>query len=142
MIENRTSTVEDLLAAELMAAPVVTVGPDHDVATAWETLREWKIRHLPVVEAGRVVGVLDDRTIAAHWPAGGPDAPHGVTVGMIARRGAHCVLPQTPLRVVAEVMYQAHTDVVPVVDAGGALVGLVTAADLVAALAGHRRAPA
>jgi CBS domain-containing protein len=132
------STVDDLPAAALMSTPVVAVGPDHDVSTAWETLRKRHIHHLPVVQDGRVVGVLDDRTIAAHWPVGGPDAPHQMRVGAITRLGAHCVLPQTPVRIIAQVMHRTRADAVPVVTPEGELLGLVTAADLVAALAGER----
>jgi CBS domain-containing protein len=41
-----------------MSQPVVTVTPDTSVATCMMLMTERRIRHLPVVDSGRVVGVL------------------------------------------------------------------------------------
>lgn len=43
---------------EIMSAPVVTIDPDATVATCMLVMTEQRIRHLPVVNAGRVVGML------------------------------------------------------------------------------------
>ena len=43
---------------EIMSSPVTTVGPGDSVSTCMMLMTERKIRHLPVVEAGKVVGVL------------------------------------------------------------------------------------
>lgn len=43
---------------EIMSAPVVTVGPDHTVEDAMRLMTERRIRHLPVVRAEKVVGVV------------------------------------------------------------------------------------
>jgi CBS domain-containing protein len=43
---------------EIMSAPVTTVGPGDTVNTCMMLMTEHKFRHLPVVEEGRVVGVL------------------------------------------------------------------------------------
>jgi CBS domain-containing protein len=43
---------------EIMSAPVTTVSPTDDVNTCMMLMTERKFRHLPVVEGGRVVGVL------------------------------------------------------------------------------------
>jgi CBS domain-containing protein len=136
MSEPRVSTVDGVTAEQLMSTPVIAVTPGHDVASVWEVMRTRHIHHVPIVEDGRVVAVLDDRTVAAHWPIGGPEAAHQVEAGQIATFGAQCVLPDAPVRVIAQVMRRAQADVVPVVEPGGRLLGLVTATDLVAALAG------
>ena len=81
------------------------------------------------------MAVLDERTVAAECPAGGPDASHRRRVGDIVRRGASCALPETPAAIVAWIMVETGTDAVPVVDRSGALIGLVTSTDLVAAVA-------
>jgi CBS domain-containing protein len=68
---------------------------------------------------------------------GGPDASHRRFVGDVVSHGVHCVRPDASIRVVAQVMRRTRSDAVPVITAAGELVGLVTATDLVAVLAGE-----
>ncbi len=56
VLKGRTSA--DTPVAEIMSSSVVTVGPDDSVDQCMMLMTERKIRHLPVVDAGRVVGVL------------------------------------------------------------------------------------
>jgi CBS domain-containing protein len=119
-----------------MSTPVVAVTPQHSLADAWEAMRARGVHHLAVVEDMQIVAVLDDRAIAVAWPVGGPEVPHQRLVSDIIERGVYCVLPETSVAVVAQVMRQSGSDAVPVVDSGGLLLGLVTATDLVALLAG------
>jgi CBS domain-containing protein len=46
---------------EVMTAPVWTIGPDQTVDDALGLMLEHRIRHLPVVEDGRVEGVVSLR---------------------------------------------------------------------------------
>jgi CBS domain-containing protein len=43
---------------EIMSAPVVCVGPDDTVNTCMLVMTERRLRHLPVVRDGKVLGVL------------------------------------------------------------------------------------
>lgn len=43
---------------EIMSAPVFTIAPDETVDDAMRVMTERRIRHLPVVRNGKVVGVL------------------------------------------------------------------------------------
>ena len=43
---------------QIMSSPVVTVGPDQDVRQCMQLMTHRRIRHLPVVEHGRMVGVI------------------------------------------------------------------------------------
>lgn len=56
ILKGRSSA--ETAAWEIMSSPVVTVDPDASVNTCMMLMTERKFRHLPVVEAGRVVGVL------------------------------------------------------------------------------------
>jgi CBS domain-containing protein len=48
----------DTPAAQIMTAPVITVTPDETVHSCMETMTEKRIRHLPVVEKGKVIGMI------------------------------------------------------------------------------------
>ena len=50
---SRTTPVK-----EIMTAPVFTVTPDHTISDCLQIMTEQRIRHLPVVEDGRVAGIV------------------------------------------------------------------------------------
>lgn len=50
---SRETPVRDIMTAE-----VVTVAPEHSCAHCMQVVTERRIRHLPVVEDGEVVGIL------------------------------------------------------------------------------------
>ncbi len=43
---------------EIMSSNLVTVGPDADVDTCMALMNKHKIRHLPVLDSNRIVGIL------------------------------------------------------------------------------------
>lgn len=47
-----------LTARDVMTSPVVTIAPTESVAAAMELMTDRRIRHLPVVESGRLVGLV------------------------------------------------------------------------------------
>ncbi|GAB5602785.1 CBS domain-containing protein [Thermus sp. FJN-A] len=49
---------KDTWVEEVMTESVVTVGPEADLSEAMRLMTEHRVRHLPVVEGGRVVGVI------------------------------------------------------------------------------------
>lgn len=122
-------------AADIMSSPVVTLPAGGTVASAWERLFGLRLHHLVVTDgAGHVTGVLDDRRVAVEWPLG-PLGPHRRRVRELVGSRVHCVLPDTPAEVVAQVMTREGLDATPVVLADGQLVGIVTAGDIVALVA-------
>ena len=50
----------------VMSTPVVTIGPDADVADAAALMREAKIGSLPVLEGGRLVGIITEIDVLRH----------------------------------------------------------------------------
>ncbi len=56
VLQGRSSA--DTPASAIMTAQVVTVGPDTPVHACMQLMTERRIRHLPVVEGGQVVGVI------------------------------------------------------------------------------------
>lgn len=49
--------------AEVMSGPAVTTQPDAEVVNAFELMNERGIRRLPVVEGGRLVGIVTERDL-------------------------------------------------------------------------------
>ena len=47
-----------LRARDIMTSPVITISPSDTVAGAMELMTGRRIRHLPVVESGRLVGLV------------------------------------------------------------------------------------
>ena len=56
VLQGRSSA--DTPASAIMTAQVVTVAPDTPVHACMQLMTERRIRHLPVLEGGRVVGVI------------------------------------------------------------------------------------
>lgn len=56
ILKGRSSS--DTKVREIMSSPVKTVRPDDTVSTCMMVMTEKHIRHLPVVEGGKVIGVL------------------------------------------------------------------------------------
>lgn len=56
ILKNRSS--HDTPVADIMSSPPVTVAPTATIHQCMELMTDGRFRHLPVVEAGRVVGVL------------------------------------------------------------------------------------
>lgn len=49
---------KDTLVQEIMSSPVLTVTPQHTIAECMHIITDNRIRHLPVMEHGRVCAVL------------------------------------------------------------------------------------
>jgi len=56
ILQNRNSA--DTPVRDIMSSPVVTVRPNDTTDTCMRLCTERRVRHLPVVESGKVVGVL------------------------------------------------------------------------------------
>jgi CBS domain-containing protein len=59
------SELRHVRTRDIMTARVVSCGPDDSMQAAQELMRKNRFRHLPVVEAGRVVGMLSIRDTLA-----------------------------------------------------------------------------
>lgn len=131
--------VEDRPVDALMSRNLLAVTMDESVLVAWEVMERAGIHHLPVITPdGRCAGVVDAATIAAEWEAGPPAHARRPVSAYVRERRSPRVYRSDTVRVAARVMAANGLDAVPVVDQNGALVGLITARDLIAALAGMR----
>jgi CBS domain-containing protein len=52
-------------ARDVMTPNPITVAPETTLAPVWDLMREADIRHVPVVQAGVLVGMVSDRDLAS-----------------------------------------------------------------------------
>jgi len=48
----------DTPVRDIMSAPVLTVGPEDSASRCMQLMTEKRVRHLPVIEGGRVIGMI------------------------------------------------------------------------------------
>lgn len=119
----------------------VTISPQETVRTAWRTIREHRIRHLPVVERGRLVGIVTDRDLRQALPSRAlslevHEAPHlaeKVRIWEVMARVVVTINPEAPIEEAARLLLKYRIGGLPVVK-GEALVGIITKSDLMRAI--------
>ena len=126
-----------LRVRDAMTRDVVTVGPEESAARAWGLCRESDIRHLPVVEGGRLVGIVSDRDLRDLSPPR-DTADQENTLGWVQIRdmmstGVVTAHPLDTIEHAAKVIYENRFNCLPVV-ADDEIVGIITSSDLVRTL--------
>ncbi len=117
---------------ELMTRELVTLKETQNLAVADELLRLHRIRHLPVVREGKLVGLITHRDLLKAMALKCPDpAQQPLWAADIMNREVRTVRPDTSLREAVGVMLDNKFGCLPVVAEDGRLVGLLTEADLV-----------
>ena len=120
-----------MLVKKIMSANVVTISVEAGLQEAAALMKEFDIRHLPVMEHGKLIGLVTERDVqGAFFPAMLEDI--GVRDLMVA--DPITVSPDTMLEDAARLIYRHKIGCLPVVDDEGCVVGIVTVADLLAAL--------
>ncbi|MBF6647399.1 MULTISPECIES: CBS domain-containing protein [unclassified Methylobacter] len=125
---------------ELMTSKVFTVEQQDLIDRAFFLIHYEKIRHLPVVKKGKVVGMVSDRDLyKALGPKNNPNVIEtGVTemhvipkkVQNIMRRGVLTVTPDTYASEAAALMADNKVGALPVVNKDDKLVGILSATDI------------
>lgn len=120
------------IVGELMTRDVVTLKETQNLAKAEELLRLHRIRHLPVLRQGKLVGLVTHRDLlrAAAVHASDP-AAQPLWAADIMTRDVETVRADTPLKDAVVMMLRHKYGCLPVVDASGGLLGILTEADLV-----------
>jgi CBS domain-containing protein len=114
--------------ADVMTPGVETTTSSQALQDAARTMREGDFGSMPVVDDGRLVGILTDRDIVVRGVAEGLD-PSVARVGDVASRTPVAVAPDQDLDEAMELMAEHRVRRLPVVD-DGRLVGVVSQADV------------
>jgi acetoin utilization protein AcuB len=138
-----------LLVRDWMTRNLVTLSPEASVAEALTLCRERRIRHIPILEEGRLVGIVSDRDLRDASPALGDaqraSALQKIRVGDVMTREVSTADPQDSIENLAQEMYELKIGSLPVVAEGPMvdeglvavaeeeLMGIVTSSDVMRA---------
>jgi CBS domain-containing protein len=114
--------------SEVMTRDVRATEPSATIADAAKTMASEDIGPIPVVEGGRIVGIVTDRDIVVRVIAAGKD-PNSTTVGEIVSSDVVTVAPDDDIDDALTMMAQNQVRRLPVVE-GDRLVGIVAQADV------------
>lgn len=118
---------------KFMTASPHTIGVDQPLSQAHATMGKHRIRHLPVLRGGKLVGVLTDRDL--HLVETLKDVvPEEVAVEDAMSSNVYAVSPDAPLDEVAAEMAEHKYGCAVVMD-NQHVVGVLTTVDLANALA-------
>lgn len=148
-----------MLARDVMVSPVITAGLDATVPDVARTLLDKRISAVPVVDGkGKVVGIVTEGDLMHRAEAGterryswwleairGEAAlaadyveAHAIKIADIMTYDVVTATPETPLHEIAALLEKHQIKRVPIVTAQGDLVGIVSRANLLQAVATAR----
>jgi len=133
--------VADRPVSEVMRRDFVSLNRNDRLDFADEVMRFGRIRHLPVLDHGRVVGIVSNRDLLAasltrvlSFSRSQRDTfLHSVEVAEVMTKDVCCTAPDTPLAEAARLLLARKIGCLVVVGEGDRAVGLVTETDLLRA---------
>ena len=126
-----------LLVKDSMSREVVALPPQATAGEALALCRERRIRHLPVLEDGRLVGIVSDRDLRSATPAlGDPqraEALSNIVVSEVMADEVTTARPDDPIEEAANTMREKKIGCLPVVEEES-VVGIISSSDVMEAL--------
>lgn len=128
-----------MLVRSRMTPDVITVTPDTTLAEALSLARTHRIRHLPVMNAGRLAGLVTDRDLRQAMPPVWADRQEELQTALRTRRVGELMTttiitasPDLPVEEAGKLLYQNRIGCLPVME-DEKLVGILTETDLLRA---------
>jgi acetoin utilization protein AcuB len=127
-----------LLVENWMNPKVITVDVEDSMLDATRILKEHNIRHLPVLERGKLVGIVTDRDLKRASPSDATSLESHELLYLIANIKVREIMTKNPITVpynftieeAAQILLQAKISGMPVVDKKGDVIGTITQTDL------------
>jgi len=132
----------DELVSRFMQTEFVTLRPSDRLDFADDVMKLGRIRHMPVAEGNRVVGVVSQRDLLAASlsrvmeidPRDHRSFLRSVEISEVMSKPVITIEPDRTIREAAELMIRHKIGCLPVVDSLGTPVGLITETDLLRAV--------
>ena len=121
----RTGDLRDLVVRRYRDGGVITVGPDDSLLTAYNRMRTADISQLPVVDAGKPVGILDESDLLLAVSEDEERFRLPVRTAMTTR--LKTLSPRASIEAVSDILNQG---LVALIMDGDEFVGLITRTDL------------
>jgi acetoin utilization protein AcuB len=115
-----------------------SIGVDQSLSAAQKMMREYTIRHLPVMEGGKLRGIITDRDLKLAMGINGVD-PEKTLIEEIATEDPYITTPEASLDEVVSILAERKIGSALVVD-NHKLVGIFTATDALQAFVEHLHA--
>jgi len=131
-----------MLVKEWMSKKVITIEASETLSEAINTLKRNKIRRLPVLENGKLVGIASDRDLKEAAPSKATSLDiwelhylmSKIKVKDVMTRGPITIGPEATIEKAAIIMKDNVIGGLPVVNDEGAVVGILTVQDIFGAL--------
>lgn len=129
------------LVKDLMSSPVCSVAPSTRLPVIKRLLLDRKIRHLPVVDGGELIGMISLGDVRNAFPSDTAllsthdmgDQLDKITASDILRIGVVTIAAEAPLAEAVELLLRHQIGCLPVMEADR-MVGIVSASDILRAL--------
>ena len=131
--------VEVFHAYQVMHHPVKTLSETATLGDARETMRHYKIGHLPVVSASKkLIGMITEHDVLklreqATQNKSGFEALDAKPIGECMSKPVYCADSHADIRRIAKVMLEFHIGSMPILEAQS-MVGLITRTDILMGL--------
>jgi CBS domain-containing protein len=129
VMRKGVSGVGSRRVGDVMVKNVLTIEGSASMQEAAQRMREANVGVLPVVEAGRLRGVITDRDLVVRGMARGMD-PAQTHVRYIATEELACARPEWDVDEAMRVMSDSQVGRLPVIDEDGRVIGIVTLSSL------------
>lgn len=133
---------------DIMQTKIVTIGVTERLSTVEDIMTLARVRHMPVVHGGRLVGVLSQRDLLraslSELGSYGSEARraflHAIEIERVMSAPPIVIDPEAPVQLAARLMADHKIGCLPVLD-GDELLGMITETDVLCWVAGVTPAP-
>jgi len=126
--------MRDISVLRVMTENPATVSPGSSADMVRQQLESGGLHHLPVVDDGRVVGIVSASDLMKLYLLDGSAALRAATVAQIMEKDPVVIDSTATMRQAAEMLAGGGFHALPVVDENHMLVGILTSSDLIVAL--------
>lgn len=130
--------MKQVLINEWMTRDVMTVSPDTTLPEAHRIMSDYHIRRLPVVEDGRLVGIITRGDVRGAQPSDATSLSIWELNYLLARLKVREIMTADPLTIgpeatigeAAQLMLDHKVSGLPVIEDDGRVVGIITESDI------------